>query len=306
VVDELSWLEITIVCDGELAEAVSEVLARYVTQGVVTETDVKYDDAEETPLAYGPIRVFGYLENDDTVEEKRRMIEEGLWHLSQIQPVPAPTYRVIANQDWMESWKQHYQPIQIGEKLLILPAWLENPYPERIAVKIDPSMAFGTGTHPTTQLCMALAETVIQPGDRIIDVGCGSGILSIAAIKLGAEKALGVDLDQPSVVATKKNAEANDVGEQVEAGEGSVAEILAGQYSIKSAQVVMANILAPIIIRLFGHGLGDLVQPHGFLILSGILDRQEAEVRAAAEAEGFIFIEQRLIKDWVALKYKKA
>ncbi|PKO14201.1 MAG: 50S ribosomal protein L11 methyltransferase [Chloroflexi bacterium HGW-Chloroflexi-10] len=306
MVDEMSWLEITIVCDGELAEAVSEVLARYVTQGVVTETDVKYDDAEEIPLAYGPIRVFGYLENDDTVEEKRRMIEEGLWHLSQIQPVPAPTYRVIANQNWMESWKQHYQPIQIGEKLLILPAWLENPYPERIAVKIDPSMAFGTGTHPTTQLCMALAETVIQPGDRIIDVGCGSGILSIAAIKLGAEKALGVDLDQPSIVATKKNAEANDVGEQVEAGEGSVAEILAGQFSIKSAQVVMANILAPIIIRLFGHGLGDLVQPYGFLILSGILDRQEAEVRAATEAEGFVFIERRLIKDWVALKFKKA
>lgn len=302
---EISWLEISVSCDGELAESVSEVLSRYVTQGVVSETNVRYDEAEENPMPYGPVRVFGYLLNDDTVNDKKRKIEESLWHLSMIQPVPEPEYQVINNQDWMESWKDRYHPIQIGTKLLVLPAWLENPYPERIPVKIDPSMAFGTGTHPTTQLCMLMAEKVIQPGMQIIDVGCGSGILSIAAAKLGASKILAVDVDYPSVVATKKNAAANDVLDQFEIGEGSVTEIRSGQFSLQTAPVVMVNILAPIIIKLFGLGLESLVDPGGKLVLSGILDKQAQQVRETAEAEGLTFVEIINQKDWVSMIFEK-
>ncbi|HSM23879.1 MAG TPA: 50S ribosomal protein L11 methyltransferase [Anaerolineaceae bacterium] len=202
--DDISWLEVKVVCNGEIAESVSEVLSRYVTQGVVTETDAKYDDAEEVLLETGEIRVFGYLINDETVEEKRQKIEEALWHLSMISPIPSPTYNILQNQNWMESWKKYYNPIKIGKKLLILPEWIENPEADRIAIKIDPSMAFGTGTHPSTQLCMLLMEDFVQPGCSVIDVGCGSGILSITAVKLGAKRALGVDLDYPSIVATKK------------------------------------------------------------------------------------------------------
>ena len=113
--ENISWLEVAISCDGELAEAISEVLARYVTQGVVTETGVKYDEAEEIPSPFGPVKVYGYLVYDDNVETKKRQIEEALWHLSLIQPIPEPTYRKIENQNWMESWKAFYKPILIGE-----------------------------------------------------------------------------------------------------------------------------------------------------------------------------------------------
>ena len=302
---QISWLEVSVSCDGELAESVAEVISRYVTQGVVTETNVRYDETEEIPMPYGLIKVYGYLLNDETVEEKRKQIEQGLWYLNMIQPVPEPQYQIIHNQDWMESWKERYHPIQVGERLLVLPAWLENPYPERIAVKIDPSMAFGTGTHPTTQLCMQMAESVIKPGDTVIDVGCGSGILSIAAAKLGASHILAVDTDHPSVVSTFKNAQANQVEDKIEIGEGSVTVLLNNNFSIQSAPVVLVNILAPIIIRLFDDGLGELVNPGGKLVLSGILDKQAGQVREAAEKQGFTFLEQIYINDWISMILEK-
>ena len=300
-----SWLEVMITCDGELAEAISEVLSRFVTQGVVTETDVKYDDAEEIPLAYGPVKVFGYIPFDENLESTKIQIEEALWHLNLIQPIPEPTFRKIENQNWMESWKQFYKPILVGEKLLILPAWLENPVPERIAVRIDPSMAFGTGTHPTTQLCMALSEKLIQSGDHAMDIGCGSGILSIGAVLLGAKKVIAVDLDNPSIDATIKNAISNNVLEKIETGNGSVAEIIDGSFSFTTAPVIMVNILAPIIIRLLNAGLTNLVSDGGFLILSGILDRQADDVQNEAEQHGLKLIEKRLINDWVGMTFQK-
>ena len=305
MVDDVSWLEVKIVCDGEIAETVSEVLSRYVTQGVVTETDAKYDDAEEVLLETGEIRVFGYLINDETVEEKRQKIEEALWHLNMIQPIPQPTYRVIKNQDWMQSWKQFYKPIKIGKKLLILPEWMDNSEKNRIAIRIDPSMAFGTGTHPTTQLCMRLLEELMPSGINVIDVGCGSGILSITAIKLGAKKALGVDLDYPSIVATKKNADLNQVSDKIEVGLASVTEIREGKFSLMNAEMVVVNILAPIIKRLFKNGLSDLVKDGGTLILSGILERETNEIIETTEAQGFKLLTRYEITDWVGLAFRK-
>jgi len=305
-VDKLqSWLEIVVTCDGELAEAISEVLSRFVTQGVVTETEVKYDDAEEVALGYGPVKVIGYIDFDDQVESKKLQIEEALWHLNLIQPVPEPVYRKIEDQNWMESWKQFYKPILVGERLLILPAWLENPVPERIAVRIDPSMAFGTGTHPTTQLCMAMVEKLIKPDSLAMDIGCGSGILAISAALLGAKKVIAVDIDYPSREATLKNAELNNISEKIENGIGSVSEILEGQFSFISAPVIMVNILAPIIIRLFSNGLYDLISENGILVLSGILDRQADEVQKTAENFGLKIIEKRMINDWVGMTFLK-
>lgn len=300
-----SWLEIVVTCDGELAEAISEVLSRFVTQGVVTETEVKYDDAEEVALGYGPVKVIGYIDFDDQVESKKLQIEEALWHLNLIQPVPEPVYRKIEDQNWMESWKQFYKPILVGERLLILPAWLENPVPERIAVRIDPSMAFGTGTHPTTQLCMAMVEKLIKPDSLAMDIGCGSGILAISAALLGAKKVIAVDIDYPSREATLKNAELNNISEKIENGIGSVSEILEGQFSFISAPVIMVNILAPIIIRLFSNGLYDLISENGILVLSGILDRQADEVQKTAENFGLKIIEKRMINDWVGMTFLK-
>jgi len=166
-------------------------------------------------------------------------------------------------------------------------------------------MAFGTGTHPTTQLCMAMTEKIIKPDSLAMDIGCGSGILAISAALLGAKKVIAVDIDDPSRDATQKNAELNKVREKIEIGIGSVSEILEGQFSFKSAAVVMVNILAPIIIRLFTNGLYDLISENGILVLSGILDRQADEVQKTAENYGLKIIEKRLINDWVGMTFLK-
>jgi len=169
-VADAKWLEISLVVDGELAEAVAEVLDRFTSGGVVVESNVRYNDAEDEGTPYGPVKVYGYIINDAAVEENRRRVEEALWHLHSIRELPQPSYRPIADENWMAAWKDHYHPIPIGRKLLILPAWLSNPDPARLAVKIDPSMAFGTGTHPSTQLCLGLVEDYVHTGDEVIDV----------------------------------------------------------------------------------------------------------------------------------------
>lgn len=295
------WLEISMTIDPELAEAVSELLNRFVSNGVVVESGVTYNDAEDEGTPFGPARVYGYLAVDEHIEETRRRIEEGLWHLGQIRALPEPIYTPIQDEDWMASWKQHYHPIQTGKRLLILPAWIEDPANGRIAVKIDPSMAFGTGTHPTTQLCMELLEDTVRPGKPAIDVGCGSGILSIGAVKLGASHVLAVDIDNAAIRSTKENAEANGVLQFIETGLGSVQEIRSSQFSINKAPLVLANILAPVIIRLFAGGLADLLEPGGKMVLSGILAEQADGVVEAANARGLHRLDMRQIGDWVAI-----
>lgn len=296
--------------DPELAEAVSELLSRFVSNGVVVESGVTYNDAEDEGTPFGPVRVYGYLAIDEQIEETRQQVEEGLWHLGQIAanalaPLPEATYRPIQDEDWMAAWKQHYHPIQIGKRLLILPAWIEDPRQGRIAVKIDPSMAFGTGTHPTTQLCMELLEETVQPGKPAIDIGCGSGILSIGAVKLGAAPVLAVDIDNASIRSTKENGQANAVLEKIETGLGSVKEIREGRFSIRHAPLVLANILASVIIRLFDDGLGELLEPGGRMVLSGILAEQAQGVVEAAEKKGLKKVDQRQIGDWVAIVMEK-
>lgn len=296
------WLEISLTVEPELAEAVSELLSRFVSNGVVVESGVNYNDAEDEGTPFGPARVYGYLAIDEQIEETRQRLEEGLWHLGQIRALPEAKYTPIQDEDWMASWKQHYRPIQVGKRLLILPAWLEEPEGERrLAVKIDPSMAFGTGTHPTTQLCMELLEDTVQPGKAVIDVGCGSGILSIGALKLGAAHALAVDIDNAAIRSTKENAAANGVLEKVETGIGSVGEIRERRFTIHAAPLVLANILAPVIIRLFDDDLASLLEPDGKMVLSGILAEQAAGVITAAEAQGLKVVDQRQIGDWVAI-----
>lgn len=303
----MNWLEVSLTVDGELAESVADVLARYAPNGVMTEQGVRFVNDEDEGTATGPITVRAYLEVNDQLEETRQKLEESLYFLGMIQPVPAPSYKQIADQNWMEAWKQHYKPILIARRLVIVPAWLDSPQPERIPIKINPGMAFGTGTHPTTQLCLELAEAFADSHklSAAIDVGCGSGILSIAALKLGAEKVLGVDIDIESVRNSRENAEMNGIGDELLLGQGSVAEVLAGQFVFQSAPLVLANILAPIIIRLFGMGLADLVEPGGTIILSGILAEQEQNVIEAGQSHGLTFVERRQMGDWVAFSMQR-
>jgi len=304
-VAEARWLEVSLNVSNELAEAVAEVMSRYIINGVVVESNVTYTDADQVEYVLEEARVYGYLVVDEDLEENRQRLTEALWHLGSIQPLPEPTFRPIEDEDWMAAWKKHYKPIPIGKRLLVLPAWYEQEDMTRVAVKIDPSMAFGTGTHPSTQLCLQMVEDYTRPGQPVIDVGCGSGILSIAALKLGASHALGVDIDNASVKATKENAEANGVLGQMETGLGSVEEVKARRYSLFQAPLVLANILAPVIIELFQDGLASLVEAGGVLVLAGILVGQADRVLEAAQTEGLRFKERRQVEDWVALVLEK-
>ena len=304
-VGDAKWLEVSLTVDGELAEAVAEVLDRFASGGVVVESNVKYRNVEDEGTPYGPVKVYGFLTVDETLEEKRHKLEEALWYLNAIRELPQAGYREIEDQNWMTAWKEHYRPIEIGKKLLILPAWIEQKDMIRVAVKIDPSMAFGTGTHPSTQLCLELVEDYVESGKAVIDIGCGSGILTIAALKLGAKYALAVDIDSESVKETLKACVFNQVGDKVETGQGSVEEINRGDFSMKQAPLVLANILAPVLIRLFDAGMAETITPGGVIILAGILAEQGESVRAAAESKGLTFVEERHSGDWVALVMKK-
>jgi ribosomal protein L11 methyltransferase len=301
----VSWLEVSLTVNGELAEAVADVLARFAFSGVMMEQGVKYMDDEDAGTPAGPIIVRAYLEMNDRIEETRQKLEEALYYLGMIQPLPDPVYKQIADQNWMEAWKQHYKPILIGQRLVILPAWMNSPDPNRVAIKIDPGMAFGTGTHPTTQLCLELMEARVGEGDcpplLVIDIGCGSGILSITALKLGAKSALGVDIDSGSIKNARENAGINQVGEELILEVGSVQEVLDGKFAFSKAPLVVANILAPVIIRLFDGSLADLVEENGAIILSGILQEQEQAVIQAGQARGLRLNERRQMGDWVAL-----
>lgn len=303
----MNWLEVSLTVNGELAEAVADVLARFAYSGVMMEQGVKYTDEEDAGTPTGPITVRAYLEMDDQIEERRQKLEESLYFLGRIQPLPAASYQQIADQNWMEAWKQHYRPILVGERLVIVPAWMDSPEPTRIPIKIDPGMAFGTGTHPTTQLCLELMEKSIFEGRssskeyRIIDVGCGSGILSIAGLKLGATSALAVDIDAGSILNARENAVANQVGDELMLEVGSVQEILEDRFAFRKAPLVLANILAPVIVRLFDSGLAELIEENGAIILSGILQEQAQSVIDAAQAKGLNVRERRQMGDWVAL-----
>lgn len=300
-----NWLEVSLTVNGELAEAVADVLGRFAPNGVMTEQAVDFTNDEDEGTPIGDITVRAYLPADEQLDETRQRLEEALYYLGMIQPLPTPTFTPVADQNWMETWKSRYQPILIGKKLVIVPVWMDSPAPERIAIKIDPGMAFGTGTHPTTQLCLELVETVFEAGSSspsVIDVGCGSGILSVAALKLGAEIALGVDIDEAAIKNSRENADNNGVdSEAFLLGVGSVEEVKSGKFAFSQAPLVLANILAPVLIRLFEGGMADLIAPGGSIILSGILEHQAGDVIAAAQKYGLRLVDRRQIADWVAL-----
>jgi ribosomal protein L11 methyltransferase len=300
-----NWIEVSLTVSPEQAEAVAEVLSRTIPNGVVVEQNAIQENSSEANYLEPKVRVFGYLLADGGLKVKKQKIEESLWHLGQIQSIPSPVFKSILDEDWMAAWKKHYQLIEIGRKLVILPAWIKKEYPGRLPIRINPGMAFGTGTHPSTQLCLTLMEEALQPGETVIDVGCGSGILSIAAIQLGAGSVLGVDVDPAAMQSTLENARHNHIQAGLEVGVGSVKEIRNHQFGFTQAHLVVVNILANIILNLFEDGLADLVDQGGHLILAGILDTQADKVLLEAEKHRMVLEKKVSSSDWVALLLKK-
>jgi ribosomal protein L11 methyltransferase len=296
---------VSLTVDGELAEAVAELMGRYITSGIVVESGIRFVNSDDEGTPSGPVAVYGYLPVDENLEVTKTRIEEGLWHLGTIKALPALEYVPILDEDWMAAWKKHYHPIRIGKRILILPAWLKEPAGSAVIVRIDPSMAFGTGTHPTTQLCMEMMDSIPMEGKDVIDIGCGSGILSITALKLGAKQALAIDIDPLSIKATIENAQLNSLEDKIEVGLGSVSEVVKGSFSIKRAPVILVNILAPVIIRLFEDGLGELTEPGGYLILSGIIRDQVDSVTNCIKKESLSVESLHYQTDWACLLVKR-
>jgi ribosomal protein L11 methyltransferase len=299
-----SWLEVCLQVDPELAEAVAEVLTRYAPDGVVVESTAIQAGPDEHGKPVGPMRVCAYLPVDAQLEQTRQKVEQSLHYLGMIQPLPDPVFTPIQSQNWMESWKQHYRPIEAGERLLVLPAWIDPPETDRIILKIDPGMAFGTGTHPTTQLSLALLERYVEPGQTILDIGCGSGILSVAARKLGAAQAYGVDIDPAAVEISRQTAADNQVVEGVEFQVGSVSEVLGGILPVRQTPLVVANILTHILLKLFEDGMAALIAPGGVMLLSGILEDRETDILAALKKHHLSVTERIQMGDWLGLAAK--
>lgn len=293
----MRWLEISVQTDGEAAEAIAEVFNRLGEGGAVVETLFHQDD---TPYAGEPVvNVKTYLPaGGGEAAPRRRQIEEVLWHLSQLYPIPAPTVRELGAEDWSEAWKKGYGIQHIGQRLVIAPSWEPyTPQDDEIVVRMDPGMAFGTGLHPTTRLCLLALETWIRPGDRVLDVGTGSGILAIAAAKLGARQVIGVDLDPVAVQVARDNVRLNHVAAHVAIEEGTL-EML--DPTPRSFDRIVVNILADVITTLTP-ALATCLHPAGTLIASGVIEEYADRVVEAFEAAGLQVVERRRNKDWVAL-----
>lgn len=221
----MAWLELSVTADQEAAESISELLTRYgYNGGVAVEAkpppDARLDEAGlPSPLssepAY-PVTLRTYLPLNDQAEEKRQQIEQALWHLGRLRPVGPLQVRVLEEEDWANAWKQFYSVQQIGTHTVIVPSWLTySPRPGDVVLHLDPGMAFGTGLHPTTRLCLALLEQKSAPGLRTLDLGTGSGILSIAAARQGATPVLALDNDPVAVDVARENVAYNRVGDSV-------------------------------------------------------------------------------------------
>jgi ribosomal protein L11 methyltransferase len=329
----MSWLELSVEVDPEAVESVSELLAQYgYNGGVVVDQPIipGADGPEYTYDTSRPVTLRTYLPLDEQAEGTRARLEQALWHFGQIRPVGPLRAQKLEEQDWADAWKQHYTIQRIGERSVIVPSWLEYaPRAGDVVLRLDPGMAFGTGLHPTTQLCLALLERYVRPGSRVLDLGCGSGILAIAAAKLAAGAVLALDTDPIAVAATRENVLRNDVADLVHVAEGSLGGGAAlghwlygtmsdergtmndsegdahrSPFIVHRFDLIVANIIARVLAALATDMAGALA-PGGLLIASGIIAEREREVVDAFAAAGLAPIERRQEGDWVALVYRR-
>ena len=305
---DAAWLEVSLTLDDpEVVDAVAEVLARFTPQPLAWEYATPQVDARNHITDLGAVTLRAYIPvKPEHIEAVQRRVAEALWHLSQIRPLPAPRFRLLRDEDWAEAWKRAYRPIPVGQRLAIVPAWMTNPWPDREAIFLEPGMAFGTGMHPTTRLVLAEVERLAPGAPRVVDVGCGSGILSLAALRLGAARAVGVDTDPVAVEVARQNAARNGLARRFTARVGSIEVLLRGDtVPFGQGELVLANILAPILVDLLGAGLAQVVAPGGHGVLSGILAPQADEVAAAARAAGLHVVRRSHEGDWVALTVQR-
>lgn len=305
-----AWLELAVEVDLEAVEAVSEILARVATGGTTVEPGFQLVE-EGLGARIDPSRpavVRGYVAAGDgsaaavdAAEAHAVAVGDALGHLQAfgLRPIGELRTRVVREADWAEAWKAYFPVQRVGRRLVIRPTWRRHRASiDEVVVALDPGMAFGTGLHPTTRLCLAALEPLADEGRlrdaRVLDVGCGSGILAIAALRLGAATAVGLDTDPIAIDATLANARRNRLGRRIRARAGSLPS---GEPPF---DVVLANLIAGVLVEL-APAMRDELRAGGALVASGIFVDREGDVRAAFEACG-LAIEQRTTEgDWVGL-----
>ena len=305
----MDWLEVCVVTDGEGAEAVAEALRPFAhNQGVVLEQlgDMSHTDPQALETN---VTVKIYVPQAEDTKEKRQKIEETLFYLGRLYPIPPPTFHYLKEQDWANAWKAHYKPFRIGNRIWIQPSWqtldkgaTTDLKDDDIILTLDPGMAFGTGLHPSTQMCLQYLEQFVKSGATVLDVGTGSGILAIAAIKLGAARVVAFDTDEVAVKTARENGTLNAVINNMVVERSSLE-----QQPKKKYDIVVVNILAPVIVHLLENdALLDYVTADGVIILSGIIDVQLAEVKTAVSQAGGAVVDVCSVQDWVGIVAKRS
>jgi ribosomal protein L11 methyltransferase len=302
------YLEVAIRCQREAADAVGNALAELTGGGYAVDDPMDIiqnrSSWEITDLVAGDpawVVVKGWLADEGDVEGARIRLEEQLASIRELGlgTIEPPAYSWVQEEDWANAWKAYFKPTRVGERLMIIPSWESYELqPQDLPLYLDPGMAFGTGTHPTTSLCLRKLEAVVQPGMRVLDVGTGSGILAIAAARLGAAPVVGIDIDPVAVRVAKENAERNGVTIDVRAG-------TLDQVETDECDLIIANIIASIIIDILPD-VASRMKMGGKFLASGIIAEKKQAVADAMTATWLLPIEVREEGGWVAILATKA
>ncbi|HEC13005.1 MAG TPA: 50S ribosomal protein L11 methyltransferase [Acidiferrobacteraceae bacterium] len=287
----MAWLRVTLKAEPGLAEKISagfeDLGAIAVTLSGDPDTPI-FDEPEVEPASWTTVTVSGMFEDSVNVED----LLQTLTKRNDLKDLPTHHIESLADEDWERVWMDRYQPIHIGGRLWICPSWQTPPQPDAINVVLDPGLAFGSGTHPTTQLCLSWLANRSLTDKTLLDYGCGSGVLAIAALKLGCQQAWGVDVDAQALVASRDNAQANQVADRLDLCHPDKLD------PALKVDVVVANILAQTLISLASNLIAR-VSPGGTLLLSGILNDQAEQV--AARFDHSFNIQRRQQEDWSLL-----
>ena len=302
------WLELSVEADAEAVEAVSEILGRVSPNGgtAVRPTRLLRDPDDELSVREdmsAPFVVTAHVPHDAAAPAAIEATERALWHLQAfgLRPLSGLSVRPVDASDWTDAWKAHYATQRIG-RLVIVPSWLDEELrPGEVALRLDPGMAFGTGLHPTTRGCLELLQAIGPMPPRLLDVGCGSGILALAALRLGAGHADACDTDPLAVTATRANATANGLEDRVTAWQGT----LPATPDAEPHPLVLANLVAAVLVQLAGRLVAHTA-PGGTLLASGIIEGRAAEVRDAFAAAGLSIAAERHDGEWVSLHAERA